>query len=117
MSISFKTDHQRLAGGAHKYTVTVETDIKRYFESIQQVARDCVDDSAKTHKAEQDIVTPMICEKHSLSGSSGIDYVCNWCECSLLPSASGFYVHCPRCGKKIDYSNHNFLREGLNAIR
>ena len=45
MSISFKTDHQHLSSGAHKYTITVETDIKRYFESIQQVARDCVDDS------------------------------------------------------------------------
>lgn len=44
MSISFKTDHHRLSSGAHKYTITVETDIKRYFESIQQLARDCVDD-------------------------------------------------------------------------
>ena len=115
--ISFKTDHERMSNGRHKYTITVETDIKRYFESIQQVARDCVDDSTKTSSAESDMVTPVICEKPPVLGVSGIDYVCSWCECSLSPTASGFYIHCPRCGKKIDYSNHNFLREGLNAIR
>lgn len=116
MSISFKTDHQRLSSGAHKYTITVETDIKRYFESIQQVARDCVDDSAKTHKDEQDIVTPCM-EDVDGPGVAKFYYVCSWCDCDLTPTNRGFFVCCPRCGNSIDYSNHNFLREGLNAIR
>ena len=116
MSISFKTDHQRLSSGAHKYTITVETDIKRYFESIQQVARDCVDDSAKTHKDEQDIVTPCI-EAVDGSDVAKVYYVYRWCDCDLTPTNRGFFVCCPRCGKRIDYSNQDFLREGLNAIR
>lgn len=114
--ISFKTDHERKASGAHKYTITVETDIKRYFEAVQQVARSCVDDSTKAHKPEQDIVHPCM-ETVYGSTSSRVYYVCSYCDCDLTPTNRGFFVCCPRCGKRIDYSNHDFLREGLNAIR
>ena len=116
MSISFKTNHERMASGAHKYVITVETDVKRYFESVQQVARDCVDDSTKAHKTEQERVTPCM-EAVDGPGSHKVYYVCSWCACDLTPTNRGFFVCCPRCGKKIDYSNHDFLREGLNAIR
>lgn len=114
--ISFKTDHERRASGAHKYTITVETDIKRYYEAVQAVARDCVDDSTKSHNHETDVVTPCI---EAVDGPDfhAIRYLCSWCECDLSPVDRGFFVHCPRCGKKIDYSTHDFMREGRNAIR
>lgn len=113
MSISFKTDHQRTPGGLHKYTITVETDIKRYFDSIQQLARECVDDSTQA----QSIVTPVMNVTNNCGTSSRIHYACSWCECDITPTNRGFFVYCPRCGKKIDYSAHNFLKEELNAIR
>ena len=113
--ISFKTDHEQMFGGRHNYTITVETDIKRYYESIQAVARDCVDDSTKSHIAENETVKPQALAVDTPT-STGVYYVCDFCECDLSPTTRGFFIYCPRCGKRIDYSDHDFLKEGLNAI-
>ena len=51
------------------------------------------------------------------NASTPIRYVCNKCGCRLDDAGDEFYVHCPRCGRKIDYSNHIFLKENKDVIR
>ena len=116
--ISFKTDHERHGSGRHTYRINVETDIKRYYDLIQDAARKCVDDSTKTAMLEDNEYVQPCCESVDFAdGSCRIAYLCSGCECDLTPDNRGFFVHCPRCGKKIIYEKHMFLKEGLNAIR
>lgn len=108
MSISFTTDCA-MRNGCHSYTITVKTDIKRYYERIQECARKCIDDSVRSRN--ECLVIPMI----ECKDNNRIDYVCSNCECSLI-SGPGYYVYCPRCGMKVDYSNHMFLKDNNKPI-
>lgn len=108
MSVSFTTDVARVNGNL-TYTITVKTDIKRYYEKIQNCARECIDDA--THSRNDCLVNPMIESKDN----NRIDYVCSNCECSLT-SGPGYYVYCPRCGMKVDYSKHMFLKDNNKPI-
>lgn len=116
--ISFTTDHERKLNGRHVYRLSVETDVKKYYEMIQASARHCIDDSTNAAKIEdQEYVTPQVVTHETLAGSSRVYYVCSHCECNITPDSRGFFVYCPRCGKKIIYDNHQFLKGELDAIR
>lgn len=91
------------------YRITFETAVKSKFECVQEACRKCIDD---VHD-ESKICYPVLNYKSIKGKTTPTDYVCSNCERSLLSQSNRFYVHCPFCGFKVDYSNHEFLREGL----
>lgn len=91
------------------YRITFETAVKSKFECVQEACRKCIDDIHDESK----ICYPVIEYKRTRVACGRINYVCSNCERSLIDGGRRFYVHCPFCGYKVDYSNHEFLREGL----
>lgn len=118
MSISFNTQIENHSNGDTTYRLQLETDVKRYFTALQDLARNFVDESMGIRDqkiTEDDMVTPVIDSSKPRKGfPSKVDYVCSWCERSIISGRNRYFVHCPYCGKKIDYSNHEFLRSGMD---
>ncbi len=118
--IKHTTESIHKANGAKEFNITFSTDIRRYYEKVENLIRDCINEDAKinqginsTYDYIDDHVVPYISTKEGRAGMpTALDYVCSYCERSIISNDDRYYVHCPHCGKKIDYTNHEFLREG-----
>ena len=106
-STRFSTDIDNSAAST-VYRITFETAVKSKFECVQEACRKCIDDM----QDESRICHPQIECKTVKGKVTPVDYVCSNCERSLIDNTNRFYVYCPFCGFKVDYTNHEFLREG-----
>lgn len=97
-----------------EYEITFWTQDRNQFEHIQSEVQKCLNDvydETRVCFPVQEI------KKIGRLKSSKVEYICSNCDRSITPDKRGFFVHCPFCGYTIDYSNHQFLREGLNVYK
>lgn len=117
MSTHITSDIQ-IKDGQSLYTINVSTDNIDSFKVIQEVAhRVAQDKNTKTDSEDKNITFPYVDIEHELSRGKRIIYRCCHCDCNLTDRDDVFYVHCPRCGYKIDYSHHDELRRNKNVIQ
>ena len=107
-STSFSADID-FTGDSTTYRIDFRTQDKQKFEVVQDACRKCIDDMHD----ESRICHPVMDYKVTKKGlTTPTDFVCSNCDRSLTDGGKRFYVYCPFCGFKVDYTGFEFLREG-----
>lgn len=106
----YRTTTSMHANGQVELEVHVNTDNNNYFKTIMDRVMYCDNDNREGYGPLSNQCVPVM-------GENG-HFVCSWCESDIIPKDDTmFYPYCPHCGRRIVYTDHEFLREGKYVYR
>lgn len=115
---TFNTQIVHIRGSGSEYKIQFASDNIAHFKAVQEVARRCVDQEAALDVHAPERVCSVYIDTDTIAkGRRCITrYLCTNCDCNLTDRTDVFYVHCPRCGYRIDYSMFDDLKIGKSPI-